>query len=101
MRNPDFSAIGETAKSPKPAKVSRLAKTSKPKPKRPATGGKQKRENEPYVLQHCELPESLKRRFDILFVNSRELKRRGKNNFLVDAIEAAVAAEEERQKPAL
>jgi len=60
-----------------------------------------KRENEPYIDQHLELPQSLRTRFELLFVHSPELKRKGKNNFLIEAVEVAVETEEKRQKPSL
>lgn len=105
-RTPDFSAL--KPKAPKTSDVVKTTKAATPanpkearstKSKQPLTKDvrTKKREIEPYVDQHLELPQSLRTRFELLFVHSRKLKKKGKNNFLIEAVAAAVKAEEERQ----
>lgn len=43
-----------------------------------------------YVNTKLDLPEDTKKRMDILFASDRELRKKGKNNFMVKAIEAAL-----------
>ena len=46
-----------------------------------------KKETVNYVPTRLKLPEDLKRKMDILFIENKQLKKKGKNIFMIEAID--------------
>ena len=50
-----------------------------------------------YVSTRLELPEELKQRIDMRFVSDQDFRKRGKNRFMIEAIEKAMNSLEDEE----